>query len=112
MQYLHKFPTDVPFQVLKKFEVIRALTVSPKILFLDEPSAGLTNPELVEMSNFIKNRLPANSSLILVEHREGNDEASYLKNFQIRAGDNHPDCRLISCLNFKMFLYPMGLLLQ
>ncbi len=70
MQYLHKFPTDVPFQVLKKFEVVRALTVSPQILFLDEPSAGLTNSELIEMSKFIKNRLPTNSSLILVEHRE------------------------------------------
>lgn len=70
MQYLHKFPTDVPFQVLKIFEVVRALTVSPQILFLDEPSAGLTNSELIEMSKFIKNRLPTNSSLILVEHRE------------------------------------------
>lgn len=86
MQHLHKFPTDVPFQVLKKFEVIRALAVSPKILFLDEPSAGLTNPELVEMSKFIKNRLPANSSLILVEHREKMMKLLTSRTFKLEQG--------------------------
>lgn len=84
--YLHKFPDDVPFQVLKKFEVIRALTASPQILFLDEPSAGLTHSELIEMSEFIKKRLPANSAVVLVEHREEMMKLLTLKQFKLENG--------------------------
>lgn len=84
--YLQKFPHDVPFQVLKKFEVIRALTGTPQILFLDEPSAGLTSSELVEMSEFIKDRLPANSSLVLVEHRDEMMKLLTSKTFKLEQG--------------------------
>ena len=66
---LHLFPDEIPLPLLRKAEVIRALAANPDVLFLDEPSAGLTIDELDQFSMFLKQQLGQNMALVVVEHR-------------------------------------------
>ncbi|MDC1227958.1 hypothetical protein N8Z34_03140, partial [Oceanospirillaceae bacterium] len=66
---LHLFPDEIPLPLLRKAEVIRALAVNPDVLFLDEPSAGLTIEELYQFSMFLKQQLGQKMALVVVEHR-------------------------------------------
>ena len=66
---LHLFPDEIPLPVLRKAEVIRGLVVSPEVLFLDEPSAGLTVDELDQFGAFLQQQLGQKTALVVVEHR-------------------------------------------
>ena len=68
--YIYNFPDEIPMPALRKAEVIRSMLLNPRILFLDEPSAGLTNEEIQEFAFFIKQKLSDNVALVLVEHRD------------------------------------------
>jgi len=52
----------------RKLEIAVALSMKPKILLLDEPFAGLSDQEIVEVSNIIKN-FKKNFSMIIIEHK-------------------------------------------
>ena len=67
--YLDHFPSEVPLPILRKAEVVRALVTEPKVLFLDEPSAGFTSEELIEFADFLNAHLSRSTALVLVEHR-------------------------------------------
>jgi ABC-type branched-subunit amino acid transport system ATPase component len=66
---LHLFPDEIPLPVLRKAEVIRGLAASPEVLFLDEPSAGLTASELEQFGLFLQQFLGQKTALVVVEHR-------------------------------------------
>ena len=66
---LHLFPDEISLPVLRKAEVIRGLVVSPEVLFLDEPSAGLTADELDQFGAFLQQQLGQKTALVVVEHR-------------------------------------------
>ncbi len=68
-QYLSKFPSEIPLPALRKAEVIRALISSPKVLFLDEPSAGLSQSELNQFAEFLHRFVDDRTALVIVEHR-------------------------------------------
>lgn len=67
---LDVFADEVPLSSLRIFEVARALALSPKILFLDEPSAGLAKPEIEDLVALIRQYLDPSSTLVVVEHRQ------------------------------------------
>ncbi len=67
--YLHRFPDQVPAPVLRKAEVVRALLAGPKVLFLDEPSAGLDADELTKLGAFLNRWTAPSLALVIVEHR-------------------------------------------
>ena len=69
LPFLDLFPIDVPLPVLRKVEVVRALLSRPKLICLDEPSAGFSTEELSEFAIFLKRFVCKNTSLIIVEHR-------------------------------------------
>ena len=67
--FLNLFPSECPLPILRKMEVLRALLHSPSVLFLDEPSAGFSQEELHEFSQFLIKYVPSSISLVIVEHR-------------------------------------------
>lgn len=59
----------LPYGILKKVEIARALMTNPKLLILDEPAAGLNNTETAQLAQTIKKiRGELGCSILLVEH--------------------------------------------
>lgn len=59
---------NLPYGKQKKLEVARALATSPKILLLDEPTAGMNPKETEEMMELIKKIRDDGISVLLIEH--------------------------------------------
>jgi branched-chain amino acid transport system ATP-binding protein len=62
--------TNLPYGALRRVEMARALATEPKILFLDEPTAGMNPEELIQMMEIIRrvhNELGL--AIFLIEHR-------------------------------------------
>ena len=60
---------ELPFGVRKRVELARALAVSPKLLLLDEPAAGLNHEEVDGLAGEIRRiRDKRGTAVLLVEH--------------------------------------------
>ena len=60
---------ELPFGVKKRVELARALAISPKLLLLDEPAAGLNHEEVDALaSEIVSLRDRRSLSVLLVEH--------------------------------------------
>lgn len=62
---------SLPYGVRKRVEVARALSLSPKLLLLDEPMAGMTLGEKEDMVRFILDIHERGTTIILIEHDLG-----------------------------------------
>jgi branched-chain amino acid transport system ATP-binding protein len=69
-QYADQIVTNLPYGAQRRVELARALAVEPKILFLDEPTAGM-NPEELERMMKIVSQVHAElgMAIFLIEHR-------------------------------------------
>lgn len=61
-------PSKLPLGYLKRLEVARALALSPKLLLLDEPLAGLNQSEAKSLADLIKNLNDDGLAILLIEH--------------------------------------------
>ncbi len=62
-------PADaLPYGALKRLEIARALALRPKLLFLDEPAAGLNQTEKGAMRELIRSIAASGVTVVLVEH--------------------------------------------
>jgi branched-chain amino acid transport system ATP-binding protein len=60
---------DLPFGTRKRVELARALAMSPQLLLLDEPAAGLNHEEVAELEHWIRSiRDSLGISILLIEH--------------------------------------------
>ncbi|MBV5265372.1 ABC transporter ATP-binding protein [Pinisolibacter aquiterrae] len=59
---------SMPYGALKRLEIARALAADPKILFLDEPAAGLNHTETHEIEGLIAELGRRGITVVLVEH--------------------------------------------
>jgi branched-chain amino acid transport system ATP-binding protein len=62
--------TNLPYGAQRRVELARALATEPKILFLDEPTAGMNPEELLEMMDIIRQvHHELGLAIFLIEHR-------------------------------------------
>jgi branched-chain amino acid transport system ATP-binding protein len=61
---------NLPYGAQRRVEMARALATDPKILFLDEPTAGMNPDELVQMMEIIRKvHKELGLAIFLIEHR-------------------------------------------
>lgn len=65
----HEASADsMPYGALKRLEIARALAAHPKILFLDEPAAGLNPSETEAIDALVRKVADSGVTAVLVEH--------------------------------------------
>jgi branched-chain amino acid transport system ATP-binding protein len=61
---------DLSYGAQRRVEMARAMATNPRVLFLDEPTAGMTPDELVDMIKIIKGiHSDSEVAILLIEHR-------------------------------------------
>lgn len=53
-KYANDFPTNLPYGLQRKLEIVRALSEKPKLLLLDEPAAGLNSVDIQELIRLVR----------------------------------------------------------
>ena len=68
-QYKDTMAKNLPYGIQRKVEIARALAISPKILLLDEPAAGMNPSETAELMHQIRRiRDTFHIAIFLIEH--------------------------------------------
>lgn len=67
--YSHRLCWGLPYGVLKRVEIARALMCNPRLIILDEPAAGLNESETRDLAKLINRiREDFDCTILLVEH--------------------------------------------
>lgn len=62
--------TNLPYGAQRRVELARALATEPKVLFLDEPTAGMNPEELIQMMDIVRQvHSEIGMAIFLIEHR-------------------------------------------
>jgi len=67
-KYLDSRADAMPYGALKRLEIARALAAKPRLLFLDEPAAGLNPRETIEVDHLVRKVADSGVTVVLVEH--------------------------------------------
>ena len=63
------YANNLPYGLQRRLEIARALATQPKMLLLDEPTAGMNPNETQDLTNFIKRlRSELGLTILLIEH--------------------------------------------
>jgi branched-chain amino acid transport system ATP-binding protein len=68
VKYRHQLAGNLPLGSQKRLQVARALATEPKLLLLDEPSAGMNPAEKADMMALIRELRDSGITILLVEH--------------------------------------------
>jgi ABC-type branched-subunit amino acid transport system ATPase component len=66
--FRRSFPQDLPYGRQRKVEIARALASDPKVLLLDEPTAGMSHSERNEVADVMMELNESGLTQVLVEH--------------------------------------------
>ena len=94
-RYRKKVVSALPYGIQKRVELGRALAMDPKVLLLDEPSAGMNVEETEDMARFILDiKEEMGLTVIMVEHDMGvvMDLAEWITvlNFGVKIAEGPP----------------------
>jgi branched-chain amino acid transport system ATP-binding protein len=64
----NQYARNLPYGQQRRLEIARALATEPKLLLLDEPAAGFTPQEKVELMQLVKKILSRGITVFLIEH--------------------------------------------
>jgi branched-chain amino acid transport system ATP-binding protein len=67
-QYVDARADAMPYGALKRLEIARALAMKPRLIFLDEPAAGLNPKETIEVDHLVRKVADSGITVVLVEH--------------------------------------------
>lgn len=70
LEYKDHEAGSLPYGIQRKLEIARALATKPKLLFLDEPAAGMNTKESIELVSFLHKLHEDNPdmTIMLIEH--------------------------------------------
>jgi branched-chain amino acid transport system ATP-binding protein len=69
-EWADQIVTNLPYGMQRRVELARALAIEPKVLFLDEPTAGMNPEELVQMMEIVRQvHQELDLAIFLIEHR-------------------------------------------
>ncbi|GAB3357464.1 MULTISPECIES: ABC transporter ATP-binding protein [Giesbergeria] len=66
--YINARADAMSYGVLKRLEIARALAMKPRMIFLDEPAAGLNPKETIEVDHLVRKVADSGITVVLVEH--------------------------------------------
>ena len=66
--YVNDYASSLPYGDQRKVEIARALAISPKILLLDAPAAGMNPNETHELLLFVKKLNAEGLTVVVIEH--------------------------------------------
>ncbi len=66
--YVNARADAMPYGALKRLEIARALAMKPRLIFLDEPAAGLNPKETIEVDQLVRKVADSGVTVVLVEH--------------------------------------------
>lgn len=66
--YIDARADSMPYGALKRLEIARALAMKPRLIFLDEPAAGLNPKETIEVDQLVRKVADSGVTVVLVEH--------------------------------------------
>lgn len=66
--YIHARADSMPYGALKRLEIARAMAMEPRLIFLDEPAAGLNPKETIDVAALVKKIAGTGITVVLVEH--------------------------------------------
>jgi branched-chain amino acid transport system ATP-binding protein len=66
--YAKQFAKNLPLGIKKRLEIARALALNPRLLLLDEPSAGLRFEESAQLMDLIRQVRDQDIGVLLIEH--------------------------------------------
>jgi branched-chain amino acid transport system ATP-binding protein len=64
----NQYARNLPYGQQRRLEIARALATEPKLLLLDEPAAGFTPQEKVELMALVKKIVTRGITVFLIEH--------------------------------------------
>ncbi len=66
--YIYQLAKNLPLGIKKRLEIARALALKPRLLLLDEPSAGLRFEESTQIMDLIRQVRDQGIGVMLIEH--------------------------------------------
>ena len=67
-RYTHTYARNLPYGSQRRLEIARALATNPALLLLDEPAAGFTPQEKVELMGLVHKIVDNGVTVFLIEH--------------------------------------------
>jgi branched-chain amino acid transport system ATP-binding protein len=67
-RHANQYARNLPYGQQRRLEIARALATDPKLLLLDEPAAGFTPQEKVELMQLVRRILTRGITVFLIEH--------------------------------------------
>ena len=67
-RFAHTYARNLPYGSQRRLEIARALATDPTLLLLDEPAAGFTPQEKVELMALVRKIIDIGTTVFLIEH--------------------------------------------